>query len=172
MYRKFNLFFFILMITAACVDSTSRQENNQTHDYRFILMRHAEKEAGEDPGLTTEGALRANRLAQLLTQESISAIYSTDYKRTQATVTPLSDASTVAIESYMPMDPQFLPTIFSKYPKGGLFVIAGHSNTIPRLVNQLVGDDRFEELDESDYNDFFIVSCTELGTGSVIHLTY
>ncbi|MFT4738611.1 MAG: hypothetical protein ACI92W_002734, partial [Paraglaciecola sp.] len=48
----------------------------------------------------------------------------------------------------------------------------GHSNTIPVLVNQLIGEDRYEQLEETDYNDIFIVTAESLGTGTVVHLTY
>ena len=37
-------------------------------------------------------------------------------------------------------------------------LIAGHSNTTPQLVNQLIGEDRFEDMDDSDNSTLFKVT--------------
>jgi phosphohistidine phosphatase SixA len=36
-------------------------------------------------------------------------------------------------------------------------LIVGHSNTSPRLVNLLLGKDKFKDLDETVYNQYWIV---------------
>ena len=164
------LFAFGCMPEKTSKSSLDPEINNA--NYKFILVRHAEKEAGDNPGLTDTGLDRSLKLAELLKKEDITAIFSTDYNRTKATVNPLAEASGKNLQLYTPMDEAFLPSLFDDYPKGGLFVIAGHSNTVPGLVNQLSGQDQFQQIDEKDYNNLFIVVASTVGNGSVIQLTY
>lgn len=58
----------------------------------FILLRHAEKisDGSSDPDLKQEGIDRAFRLATLLKNANVAAIYSTDFKRTRNTVAMLA----------------------------------------------------------------------------------
>lgn len=176
MFKNILSFALIAVLLLGCMpekeSNTSSDPKKVGFGYKFVLVRHAEKEAGNDPGLTPEGSDRALRLAELLQQEEVTAIYSTDYRRTKATVDPLAIKSSLLTQVYTPMEEAFLPSLFEQYPKGGLFVIAGHSNTIPGLVNQLIGEKKYLQLDEKDYNDLFIVTTSAVGNGTVIQLTY
>ncbi|MCU0398759.1 MAG: histidine phosphatase family protein, partial [Cyclobacteriaceae bacterium] len=65
------LTFCLLIFSALAVHA---QESITT----FILIRHAEKDLTQstnDPDLSEEGKMRANRLAQLLAETEVSAIY-------------------------------------------------------------------------------------------------
>ena len=57
-----------------------------------LLVRHAEKAAGgsDDPPLSPAGEARARVLAHVAGSAGVSAIYHTQYKRTQQTVAPLA----------------------------------------------------------------------------------
>ena len=55
---------------------------------------------------------------------------------------------------------------------GETVLIAGHSNSIPDLVNELIGDKKYEQLDENDYNYLFIVTVTEIGQGKEVVISY
>src|SRR5688500_8983040 len=58
-----------------------------------ILVRHAEKADGPgDVALTEAGVARAMRLADVLKGAGIHAVYSTPYKRTTDTATPVAKA--------------------------------------------------------------------------------
>jgi 2,3-bisphosphoglycerate-dependent phosphoglycerate mutase len=140
----------------------------------FIVVRHAEKsmtESTSDPSLAPEGTERANKLAVLLKEVNVSAIYSTNYKRTKSTVTPIAEAKSIAIQDYKSLKEAELDEIIKKYP-GGTIVIAGHSNTVPGIVNLLIGKEQYKNLDDSNYGSLFIVSVTERGKASVTLLTY
>jgi 2,3-bisphosphoglycerate-dependent phosphoglycerate mutase len=173
MKRIIPLLITLTLYIGACQPQREPTDQLSSH-YRFILMRHAEKvlDGTKDPALTEKGEARAVRLAELLDQEDITGLFATPYLRTQSTLRPLADSTSMRIQDYTPHDPEFLIGLLAKYPDGGLFVIAGHSNSTPKLVNQLIGEDQFEPLDETDYNDLFIVQLTEMGKGSAIQLTY
>src|SRR5438876_10437133 len=55
-----------------------------------VIVRHAEKAAngGNDPDLSSAGHARADELARILKDSGITAIFSTEFKRTQETATP------------------------------------------------------------------------------------
>lgn len=57
----------------------------------IIMVRHAERDPGTDPPLNTEGAARAQTLANVLGQNGVTAIYTVDYIRNRQTVQPLAD---------------------------------------------------------------------------------
>lgn len=161
----------LLIVVLLCAASTLFA---QTPITTFIVVRHAEKsmtESSSDPALAPEGAQRADKLAALLKEVSVSAVYSTNYKRTKSTVTPIATAKSVQIQDYKQLKEVELDEIIKKYA-GGTVVIAGHSNTVPGIVNTLLGKEQYKNLDDSNYGSLFIVSVTERGKATVTLLTY
>tara|TARA_A100001015_G_scaffold316383_1_gene430509 strand:+ start:3501 stop:3995 length:495 start_codon:yes stop_codon:yes gene_type:complete len=138
----------------------------------FVLVRHAEKATDDpkDPSLTAEGDQRAMDLMEMFKLEEVEAIYSTPFKRTINTVKPLADLQQVEVKEYNPFDKGFLGWVVEN--SSGTVFISGHSNTIPFMVNELIGEDRFEQLDDSEYNKIFVVTLTQLGNGKVMVLNY
>jgi Histidine phosphatase superfamily (branch 1) len=56
----------------------------------IIMVRHAERDPGLDPPLNAEGLIRAQKLAEVLGQNGVTAIYATDYERNRQTAAPLA----------------------------------------------------------------------------------
>jgi broad specificity phosphatase PhoE len=140
----------------------------------FILVRHAEKstEGGSDPELKPEGVKRAESFAALFTKASVDAIYSTNYKRTRNTVTPLANAKGLTVNTYSSMKAADLEGLLSKHA-GGTVVIAGHSNTIPEIANALVGEKKFEQFTDDDYGNILVFTVTTVGRDAkVLWLRY
>lgn len=138
----------------------------------IIFVRHAEKvDDSRDPQLSAEGHLRAGRLAEMLKETPVEAIFSTNYYRTRDTVGPLSTQKGLEIQLYDPRNPSHIATILSEN-KGKTIVICGHSNTVPFGVNELLGETRFEALDESDYGNLFIISLHADGSAGLVHLRF
>ena len=156
--------FFVAMALVVSVFAAQAQSKTTT----VILVRHAEKEVvtkGEkmmqaDPPLSAEGKHRAENLVIALKDYTPGFIFSTNYERTRATVTPLSAKSGLDIQYYDPKNQQVLADKI-KSLEGQTIVVAGHSNTIPALVNLLIGEDKYPALDESVYNRIFIVTITD-----------
>ena len=61
---------------------------------------------------------------------------------------------------YNPKDPNFSTYLWSKV-KGETAIVAGHSNSIPALVNQLIGKDKFKELTEDVYSKIWILTFSD-----------
>lgn len=160
---------FFALIVLSCAQTSFAQEQLTT----FVLIRHAEKasDGTRDPGLTAEGEARAERLMELFKNADLAAIYSTPYKRTRSTVAPLAKATSMEVKEYNPRGTSFLNDIMKDHA-GGTIVISGHSNTTPFVANALLGNDKFKQLDESEYNKIFVVTISELGKGTVTMLNY
>lgn len=139
----------------------------------FILLRHAERaeDGTKDPDISAVGKDRAQRLVNLLAQTKVDAIYSTSYKRTTNTVTPLAQSKQLAVESYDPMNKQLVDELLAKH-KGGTIVVCGHSNTIPSAINQLVGKEEYKNFDETDFGNLVIVTLAEKANAKVTWLRY
>ncbi len=149
--EKKLLFLFLLLSLSQC------QQHLKTTTY--YLIRHAEKDLSDpsnrNPHLTKEGKARAERWATYFKDIPLDAIYSTDYERTQQTVAPIAYDKELAVLSY---DPKNMDTKgFMEDTEGKTVLIVGHSNSTPTLVNSLIEEERYEQIDESIHENLYVV---------------
>lgn len=139
----------------------------------FVLVRHAEKATHppEDPPLNPRGEQRTAQLTEMLAESGITAIYSTDFVRTRETVRPLAERLGLEIREYDPRDEDFHEELLDDHP-GGKVLVVGHTNTIPALANRLLGEERFEEFEESDYGNLLVLSALSPGHAQVLRLRF
>lgn len=134
----------------------------------FIVVRHGEKAVvatdatsmeKSDPPLSEAGMQRAERLATILKDQPIVEIWSTPYRRTQATVAVVAENAGVQIQKYSPRADSTAALIKRiKEFDEGVFLIAGHSNTLDDIVNSITGETTIPgDLDESDYGNLFFL---------------
>ena len=131
-----------------------------TETVQLILFRHAEKEQdgnNTDPDLSAAGKQRAERLAAMLKDVAIDELYATPYKRTAQTMAPMAAARRLQVTTYNPGQLQELVhTLRDK--NGKTIVVAGHANTIPDLLNELLGTNKYTTLSENDFGKVWIVT--------------
>ena len=150
----------VLTLVAACKESgkINVAEKENTSVYYFI--RHAEKDRSDstnkNPSLTLQGLERANKWALFFKDKNIAAVYSTNYKRTQQTALPIAKEQNLEIISYTAKE--LISEKFIANNKGKNIVIVGHSNTTPELVNNLLGEKKYEDIADSENNNVFIVT--------------
>lgn len=138
----------------------------------IYIVRHAEKIlVGDDPELSVAGTARSKKLAQILEEKDIQHIYSTNTIRTKATVQPLADKLGISIETYdVKMHDDLVKDL--RIRKGDA-VVVGHSNTIQHVVNYFVGtDEKYQELEDVEYNFIFVITLFENGSSSVERKLY
>ena len=102
----------------------------------IFVVRHAEKAAdGNDPDLSAAGQQRAEGLARILKDAEITAIFTTEFKRTQETAAPTAKEFHVS-PTVIPANQ--IPALVEKLRglKGNGLVV-GHGNTIPDLLKAL-----------------------------------
>lgn len=125
----------------------------------YYLIRHAEKDrlvAGErDPELNAEGKQRAKNWSEVLREVKFDAIYSTDYKRTMQTAQPLAELNNLEILSYDPG--KLYSEKFRKATRGKTVMVVGHSNTTPHFANAILGEKKYNDIDDSENGALFIV---------------
>lgn len=152
-----------ILVSASAATSHAQQQTT------LIIVRHAEKVADgtKDPALSEEGISRANRLAAMLESQAIQAIYSTPYQRTRLTVAPLAAKKSLKVDDYDPTSKTFVSDLIQKN-RGGTIVVVGHSNTVPGMLNQIIGKEEFKNFDDADYGNLIIVSVAEGATAPKI----
>lgn len=159
------IFLFLLLVNFSCA---------QAQPTTFILVRHAEKgnDGTKDPDLTEAGNQRAQLLANMLKKTEVEAIYSTAYKRTRNTVTPLATTRGLSVLPYEAFKTDEIDQILKKHT-GGTVVLAGHSNNIPWIANYLTGKETYKDFADGDYDNVLIVTVVEKGKNAkVVWLSY
>lgn len=127
-----------------------------------FVVRHAEKAAAagaggmmaDDPDLSDEGRARAESLARMLKDAGITAIFATEFKRTQQTAAPLAKALGIPVVSIGSRDSSKLVEMVRK-ARGNVLVV-GHSNTAPEILKELGVHDSVT-IDDPEYDNLFIV---------------
>lgn len=139
-----------------------------------IIVRHAEKNIepdNPDPDLSSAGHVRAEELARIFSDTGIQVIYATQYKRTQQTVSPLAKKLQLPITTIDARQSQELVRQILTNNRNQTVFIAGHNNTVPEVVNML-SNEKFPAINESEYDNMFIVTIYRFGTAKVVKLKY
>ena len=119
------------------------------------VIRHLQKEAGEDPPLTPEGHAGASALASMFDDSGIGAVFSTPTRRTVQTATPLAVQLGLPVTRYDPANVPALIEAARAIP--GNILVVGHSNTVPDLVAAF-GGEKPPAMTEQDYGTIFVVT--------------
>ncbi len=153
--RKYILFLIFVVLSVA------NPSFAQAQDKLIILVRHAEKAELEntdnpDPELSDAGKRRAERLKEVIGRYRPGAVYSTDYRRTRDTATPIAQRRKKTVQIYDARQPkQVIDEIMKSETKR--FIVVGHSNTVPGLANLLTGKEVFRNLEESEYSVIWLI---------------
>jgi len=133
-----------------------------------IFVRHAERADGgpgagttmtgapADPLLSAAGKARAEKLAMMLAESGVKAIYTSEFRRTQDTGKPLAAKLGLTITPVASRDVNDLvKKIKAEHPKDVVLVV-GHSNTIPPAIKAFGGPD--VKMADDEYNAIYILS--------------
>jgi phosphohistidine phosphatase SixA len=153
-----------LLIAGVCGLSTARAQDSVPDGSVIVLIRHAEKAAGNgDVALAPAGVARAEALTEVLRDAGISAIVTTTALRTQQTAQPLGallHLTAIAVERN-----DVEQTVLERLPAAVLVI--GHSETVPSLVRAFGGP----EVEISAYDDLFVITRAD-GVTRFIHGRY
>ena len=162
----------VALLLACTSESTERRSGTDAEDTVIYLSRHAEKAAGSDPALLPAGKDRAGRLAERLAGEGIAAVYATKFRRTRETARPTAERAGVKVSRYAAGgNPESLTRGWLRQHRGQRILVVGHSNTVPGLVNALLGEARYSDISEDDYSNLYRVSVTPDGVATVRELS-
>ena len=132
--------------------------------HTVFLVRHAERAdsspgkspaMGADPDLSAAGRARAESLATVLKDAKITAIYATEYKRTQQTAAPLAKALGLTVKILTSKGAGAVVKELKSIT--GNVLVVGHSNTVPEIINAL-GVPTPLIIDDQEFDNLFLVT--------------
>ena len=122
----------------------------------IFVVRHAEKvtTGGDNPDLSVAGQKRADALARILKDSQVTAVFVTEFKRTQETAAPTARAAHL---SPIVLPANDVPGLVAKLRAlNGNALVVGHGNTIPDLMKAL-GITTPISIPDDDYTEIFVV---------------
>lgn len=164
-----------ILTTLLCTyhgQASTRLPLDSSQYVKIILIRHAERANNDtDAALSQSGLDRAGRLVSVLKDIKIDELYATPFKRTRGTVEPIAQKNNQQIFEYKTNEMKTLAeTLRKKW--GKTILIAGHANTTPNLTNLLIKEEKYREIEESDFGKIFIVTIHKSGVADVLVLNY
>jgi broad specificity phosphatase PhoE len=164
MHKAILVFLMVLTCTWPTVDVSAQQS--------VIVIRHGEKrDATADPALSKSGQARAQRLAKLLAVSKVTAIYTTQYKRTMLHAAPTAKRLGITPVVIAASDADALLAAIRGHGVDDVVLVVGHSNTVPAILSGL-GHSAAATIDDETFDDLFIVAMKAGGAPTVVHLKY
>ncbi len=129
----------------------------------IVLVRHADRASNpsNDPPLTTAGAKRSQDLAAVLGDAKLTAIITTQLRRTRETAQPIAAMLGLAADPIY-LDPQqqdaHIKAVLAalRNRAGGSVLVVGHSTTVPALIEAL-GGPHLAVICETVYDNLFVL---------------
>ena len=161
--KKIFILFFILF----SVDVSSQECSE------FFLIRHAEKDRtnseNNNPKLNELGKERSLKWSEVFKNIELDKIYSTNYYRTIETVTPISKKLNLDITLYTPSKINYKNFISKNI--GNKVLVVGHSNTIPGFVNSLINEKVYDQINDLNNSNLYIVTiCNEVIKHNLLYI--
>ena len=127
---------------------------------QYYFIRHAEKaDSSKNPDLSDKGLERAQEWKTLFSKINFDAVYSTDFNRTLQTIQPIVADNNQLLKIY---NPKMIDIeAFKKETHGKAILIVGHSNTIPNMVNQIIKENKYINIEENQFGNLYIVTLFE-----------
>jgi len=184
-----------LAATVFAIPPSSAQPADRSDELPIlVLVRHADKAAqpADDPPLTTEGLKRSQDLAAALGNAGVTAIITTQLRRTRETAQPLATAlglvpevinvSERALVSNPAADAQLPPEVVrerAEYIKilepavrhlSGVVLVVGHDWSVPGFIASL-GGPQLPNICASVYDNLFVLTFAK-GKAKLIQARY
>jgi len=167
-----------LISSSAALPAADRTAAEAGPPRLVILVRHAEKaaEPPKDPPLTRAGEQRAQDLALALKDAGVTAIVTSDARRTRATAEPLARAreltpTVVAVGSGGLADHVAAVAAEVRRHAGGVVVVVGHSDTIPAVIAAL-GGPRLPDIHHTEFGHLFMLVPEAGGGARLVQAAY
>jgi broad specificity phosphatase PhoE len=137
-----------------------------------IVVRHAERaDSSADSVLSPAGERRAARLAAVLEDTKLSAIFTSPLRRTKQTAGPVAAAQRVAPVAIRNDElDRLIAAVRANGPVGHVLIV-GHSNTIPEILHRL-GVGEAVSVAEDDFATIFVVVPQPDSVPQLIRLRY
>ena len=134
-----------------------------------VLVRHADPAAGgNDPGLSPAGVHRAGVLARMLAGAGITAIFTSELRRTKDTSKPL--ATLLSITPVVIAN-DFATAANQIKAAGKRVLVVGHSNTVPEIIKALGGPTNVV-INANEFDRLFVLQVPAHRAESLLSMRY
>ncbi len=128
---------------------------------KIYIVRHGEKQNGDDPLLTDDGNKRAGDLVRKLKHKGIKRIYVTEFKRTQHTADSMRIQ--LSIDMVQIISDTSCSSLFQAISKHNDWnkpiLIISHSNIIQKIIYKLgITDFPQENIPANEFDTLYLVS--------------
>lgn len=131
--------------------------HSQTKTTTIYLIRHAEKaDSSQNPELSEDGIKRSVRWTKLFEKTPIDIFYTTLTRRTQMTGSTIATSKQKDMIFY-DLSKFSLKETIEKHP-GKTILIVGHSNTIPKQINDFLGEEIYQKIDENEFGNLYTIT--------------
>lgn len=153
----------VCSLFAACSGDASAEGTDGARPTVYYVVRHAERDPGEDPPINDEGVLRAERLADALELAGVDEIVTTEFIRGQQTGQPLSERTGAPI-TVAPFERETWPSFATdvaawqreREVPGTTYLMIGHSGGYNTTLLDGLGAPAAGTLAES-YQDMVVL---------------
>jgi len=147
----------------------------------ILVVRHAERADADmserDPALSPAGMERAHALAEVAADAGVTAILTTQYRRTRLTAQPLAERLGVPIsvvevgQGGIAAHVEAIAREIRSTHAGGVVLVVSHSNIVPLIVRELTGIE-VPEIADDEYDHLFIVTLAPDATPRLVRARY
>lgn len=138
----------------------------------ILLVRHADRlDDTWDSPLSEEGESRAQTLVHVAIEAGVTAIYASEYTRTHQTVQPLATYLDLPVNHVNADDVEGLVEQILSQHAGEVVIIAGHSDTVPQIIERF-GGSPLPPISRNEYDKLFVITVYEPGKAKVVSLQY
>lgn len=173
--HQYSKAFFVVFCALMALSAGRIAANQTTQPKTIILVRHAEKKVvppeNKDPDLSAEGESRAKEISRMFSGSGITAIYATQFKRTQQTVKPLAERVGVPVTLVEAKKTSELVAQIRARGVGETIFIAGHNNTVPEIIAAL-GGPSLPIIPETEFDNLYILTITTDGATKLVKLKF
>ncbi len=153
-------YLYVFIVSVLLINPYSAQTESVEEVTTYYFIRHSEKDrsdsSNKDPHLTETGKIRADNWSTIFSNITFDAIYSTEYNRTIQTAEPTATKNELELSIYSPKDLDLEE--FLKETKGKTVLIVGHSNTTPFFVNDIIGQKKYDHIEDDNNGNLYIVT--------------
>lgn len=171
---------FVMIVIAVCLvvsQYTAIAFAQEGPPALIVLVRHGDTspDVPGDRPLNAQGMKRANDLAAALSHVRLTAIVTTQLRRTRETAQPAASKFKLAAEIVPYRGGALEPHINAvtaavrRHPDGAVLVV-GHTNTLPPLI-QALGGPQVPRICETTFDNLFVLVSTPAGA-RLVHGRY
>lgn len=143
-----------------------------------IFVRYADVDSGDEsnPGLNSAGQRRAEELVRVIGDinvvASVNAIFATQFRNTQETAEPLAKSLQMPVQVIDADNVRGLTDLILQEYKGDIVLVITNRKALPQLIQRFHGSKNLPEIEDSEYDNLFIVSIPWYGKVKTLRLKY